>query len=101
VGIKIHQDVRVLEVASKTPGGLVRVTARVRDSRIDDLTLSGDFTMLPQFAPGALELALRGTALEPSAVQARIEDVYRSIAIQSPGLTPGDLTNAIMLLTQP
>jgi lipoate-protein ligase A len=101
VGIKIHQDVRVLEVASKTPGGLVRVTAQVRDSRIDDLTLSGDFTMLPQFAPGALELALRGTALEPSAVQARIEDVYRSIAIQSPGLTPGDLTNAIMLLTQP
>jgi lipoate-protein ligase A len=111
VGVKIHQDVRVQEVAHKTPGGLVRVTARMRDgamntsamgtSRIDDLTLSGDFTMLPQFAPGALELALRGTALEGQAVQARIEDVYRSLAIQSPGLTAGDLTSAIMLLTQP
>ena len=101
VGIKIHQDVRVLEAASKTPGGLVRVTARVRDGRIDDVTLSGDFTMLPKFAPGALELALRGTALEASAVQARIEDVYRSLAVQSPGLTTSDLTNAIMLLAQP
>ena len=100
VGIKIHQDVRVLEAASKTPGGLVRVTARVRDGRIDDVTLSGDFTMLPKFAPGALELALRGTALEASAVQARIEDVYRSLAVQSPGLTTSDLTNAIMLLAQ-
>jgi len=104
-GIKIHQDVRVQEAAHKTPGGLVRVTARMRDgamgtSRIDDLTLSGDFTMLPQFAPGALELALRGTALEVNAVQARIGDVYRSLAIQSPGLTAGDLTNAIMLLAQ-
>jgi lipoate-protein ligase A len=104
-GIKIHQDVRVQEVAHKTPGGLVRVTARMRDgamgaSRIDDLTLSGDFTMLPQFAPGALELALRGTALEASAVQARIEDVYRSITIQSPGLSASDLTNAILLLAQ-
>jgi len=101
VGIKIHQDVRVLEAASKTPGGLVRVTARVRDGRIDDVTLSGDFTMLPKFAPGALELALRGTALEASAVQARIEDVYRSLAVQSPGLTTSDLTNAILLLAQP
>jgi len=110
-GIKIHQDVRVQEVSHKTPGGLVRVTARMRDgamstsgatgtSRIDDLTLSGDFTMLPQFAPGALELALRGTALEEKAVQARIGDVYRSLAVQSPGLTAGDLTNAIMLLAQ-
>ena len=105
VGIKIHQDVRVLEAASKTPGGLVRVTARVRDeamgtSRIDDVTLSGDFTMLPKFAPGALELALRGTALEHGAVQSRIEDVYHSVAIQSPGMTVSDLTNAVMLLAQ-
>jgi lipoate-protein ligase A len=100
-GIKIHEDVRVREVVAKTAGGLVRVTARVRHGRIDDLTLSGDFTMLPKFAPGALELALRGTALEASTVQARLEDVYRSLAIQSPGLTTGDLTNAIMLLAQP
>ena len=100
VGVKIHQDVRVVEAASKTPGGLVRVTARVRDGRIDDVTLSGDFTMLPKFAPGALELALRGMALEANAVQARIEEVYRSIAVQSPGLTARDLTNVIMLLAQ-
>lgn len=100
VGIKIHQDVRVQEVVHKTPGGLVRVTARMRDGRIDDLTLSGDFTMLPKFAPGALELALRGTALDVKAIQARVEDVYRSLVIQSPGLTVGDLTNAIMLLAQ-
>jgi len=100
-GVKIHQDVRAREVALKTPGGLIRVTARVREGRIDDVTLSGDFTMLPKFAPGMLELALRGTALETSAVQARTEDIYRSIAIQSPGLTTSDLTKAIMLLSQP
>jgi hypothetical protein len=35
---------------------------RVRDERIDDLTLSGDFTILPKFATGALELVLRGYA---------------------------------------
>ncbi len=100
-GVKIHEDVRVLEAAHKAPGGLIRATARVREGRIDDITLSGDFTMLPKFAPGALELALRGTALEAGAVKARIADVYRSVGIQSPGVTPDDLTNAVMLMGKP
>ncbi len=99
-GVKIHEDVRVLEAAHKAPGGLIRVTARMRDGRIDDVTLSGDFTMLPKYAPGALELALRGTALDASVVQARLADVYRTVAIQSPGVTVDDLTNAVMTLKQ-
>lgn len=99
-GVKIHRDINVREVTLKTSGGLVRVTARMYDGRIDDVTLSGDFTMLPTFATGMLEQALRGTALETNAIQARIEDIYRNNAIQSPGLTTGDLTNAIMLLSQ-
>ncbi len=100
-GVKIHEDVRVIEAAHKAPGGLIRVTARVRDGRIDDLTLSGDFTILPKFAPGALELALRGTSLDANAIQARAEEVYRTMAIQSPGMTVEDLTKAVMLLNQP
>ena len=100
-GVKIHEDVRVIEAAHKAPGGLIRVTARVRDGRIDDLTLSGDFTILPKFAPGALELALRGTLLDANAIQARAEEVYRTMAIQSPGMTVEDLTKAVMLLNQP
>jgi hypothetical protein len=47
-----------------------------------------------------LERALRGTALEVNAIRTLIEDMYRNIAIQSPGLSTGDLTNAIMLLSQ-
>jgi len=99
-GVKIHQDINVREVALKTSGGLVRVTARVYDGRIDDVTLSGDFTMLPRFATGMLERTLRGTVLEVNAIRKLIEDTYRNSSIQSPGLTTGDLTNAIMLLSQ-
>jgi lipoate-protein ligase A len=99
-GVKIHEDVRVLEAAFKAPGGLIRVTARVREGRIDDATLSGDFTMLPAFAPGALELALRGTALDAEMVKARLDEVYRTMQIQSPGVTTEDLTNAVMGISQ-
>jgi len=99
-GVKIHQDVYVQEVELKTPGGLVRVIARIRDGRIDDMMLSGDFTMLPTSAAGMLEVALRGTALEADSIRTCIEDVYLNIAIQSPGLTAKDLTNAIMRLSK-
>lgn len=97
-GVKIHEDVRVVEVAHKSPGGLIRVTARVREGRIDDFALSGDFTMLPKFAPGALELALRGTALDAKATKTRVAQVYRGVGVQSPGVTLDDLTTAVMLL---
>ncbi len=100
VGVKIHEDVRVIEAAHKAPGGLIRVTARVREGRIDDLTLSGDFTMAPKFAPGAIELALRGCALEASAIQTRLAEVYRALDIASPGVTVEDVTTAVMALQQ-
>ncbi|MFQ5856933.1 MAG: lipoate protein ligase C-terminal domain-containing protein [Anaerolineae bacterium] len=96
VGVKIHEDVRVVETAFKAPGGLIRVTARLHEGRIDDLSISGDFTLLPAFAVGALEQALRGINLAADQVRGRIEDVYRSLTVQSPGVTPEDFTTAIL-----
>ncbi len=99
-GVKINEDVRVLESAFKAPGGLIRVTARIHEGRIDDITLSGDFTMLPKFAPETLELALRGAALDAAAVKPRIQDVYDCVGVQSPGVSVDDLTQAVTLLAQ-
>jgi len=98
-GVKIHQDVRVVEAAFKAPGGLIRVTARLHQERIDDLSLSGDFTMLPAFAVGALEQAVRGLRLTRETLLARIQAVYRALAIQSPGVTPEHLADAMLATT--
>jgi lipoate-protein ligase A len=96
VGVKIHEDVRVVETAFKTPGGLIRVTARLREGRIDDLSISGDFTLLPAFAVGALEQAVRGLSTRRESLAARIREVYRVLGVQSPGVTPEDFTTAIL-----
>lgn len=96
--IKIHADVYLLDAAHKAPGGLIRATARLRDGRIDDLTLSGDFTMLPAFAVGALEQAMRGVRLERPAVLARVSEFYASMGVQSPGVGAEDWAAAIMAL---
>ncbi len=100
-GVKIHQDVRLVESIYKAPGGLVRVTARLRHGRIDDLSLSGDFTLLPTFGVAAIEQSLRGMTPEPDACARRIDEVYRALNLQSPGLTPDDLARAVALLLQP
>lgn len=96
--VKIHADVYVAEAAYKSPGGLIRATARLRDGRIDDLTLSGDFTLLPAFAVGALEQALRGVTLDGNALRARVGEFYRSLPVQSPGVGVDDWVAAVMAI---
>jgi lipoate-protein ligase A len=96
VGVKIHEDVRVVEAAFKAPGGLIRVTARLREGYIDDLSLSGDFTMLPVSALGPLEQTVRGLSLSSESLTGRIETVYRTLKIESPGVAPEHFAQAIM-----
>lgn len=96
VGVKIHEDVQVVETAFKAPGGLIRATVRLREGRIDDLAISGDFTLLPAFAVGALEQALRGLSARRESLTGRIQEVYQALSIQSPGVTPEDFATAIV-----
>lgn len=100
-GVKIHEDVHIVETAFKAQGGLIRVIGRLCDGRIDDVTISGDFTLLPSFALGALEQALRGVAATPETLKSKIEEAYYRLSIQSPGVTPTDFTTAIMNAVAP
>jgi lipoate-protein ligase A len=100
-GIKIHEDVRVVESAFKAPGGLIRVVARMHGNLIDDLSISGDFTLLPAFAVGALEQAARGLSATPETLLRRIHEVYGALRIQSPGVRPEDFAQAITAVAGP
>jgi lipoate-protein ligase A len=100
-GVKIHEDVHIVEAAFKAQGGLIRVIARLREGRIDDVSISGDFTLLPSFALGALEQSLRGITATPETLTSKIEEAYYHLNIQSPGVTPADFTTAIMNAVTP
>jgi lipoate-protein ligase A len=100
-GVKINQDVYIVESAFKAQGGLIRVIARLREGRIDDVAISGDFTLLPSFALGALEQSLRGTRATPETLESKIKEAYYRLNIQSPGVTPADFTTAIMNAVAP
>jgi len=98
--VKIHQDVVVVEANHKAPGGLIRVTARLREERIEELSISGDFTLLPTTALRELEQAMCGLAAEHDSLFEAIRAVYASSGIQSPGVTPEDFVQAILAATK-
>ena len=100
-GMKIHEDVRIVEGAWKAPGGLLRLTARLTGDRIEDISLSGDFTMLPALGLGSVETALRGVHADDRSVVARVREVYRDLPITSPGLAEEDFGRAFLAAVNP
>lgn len=95
-GILIRGGVRVAEAEHKAAGGLIRVTARLREDVIEDLTISGDFTFHPQHLLEGVEAALRGRRLDKAELSDAIEAFYRSRGVQSPGVSPQDLAAAVL-----
>ncbi len=95
-GVKIHEDVRVVEGVHKAPGGLIRTTARILAGRVDALEITGDFTMLPASAVNALQAAATGAAVRQGELQTRFAAVYRELSIASPGVEPEHLAAAVV-----
>jgi lipoate---protein ligase len=96
--VKIHQDVRVAEVAHKAPGGLIRVTARLIGDRVDQAELSGDFTCVPASGLQTIEESLVGCPLDAAALTQAVSRVLASSVLQLPGVSPEEIVAAMMLL---
>lgn len=91
--VKIAAGINVLQRMHKAPGGLIRATFEVKDGRITWVSLSGDFFFYPAERLEALEVALAGVTLED--VEQTIAAFYTAEGIESPGVTPTDLTRAL------
>jgi len=96
--VLIRGGVRVAEAEHKAPGGLIRVTARLSEDGIEDLTLSGDFTFHPQHLLEELEVALRNRRLDEYDLTGAIDAFYGAHGVQSPGVSPKNLAAAVLRL---
>jgi lipoate-protein ligase A len=95
--IKISADVNIMESRYKAPGGLIWIILRSKGDIIDDIVISGDFTIQPKEALNDLEDRLRGQPLKAGPLLKTVESFYKHQGIQSPGVTPEDMLKAIML----
>jgi lipoate---protein ligase len=95
-GVKIHEDVHVMEGAFKAPGGLIRATVRLREGRVDGLELAGDFTVFPVSAVGDLQAAAKGAETSRPALTERFAATYQDLSILSPGIMPEHFADAVL-----
>jgi len=91
--VKIATDVNIIQRVHKAPGGLIRIIFELKENKIHNLSISGDFFCYPSGAVSTLEKVLEGAEL--SEVGDRVATYYQDPNIEIPGITPDDWVKAL------
>jgi lipoate-protein ligase A len=95
-GVKIREGVEVLYGLHKAKGGLIRTAEEVSESRIEDITISGDFTFYPKERLDGLEGSLEKVPLEEDQIIERVETYFEEKKVESPGVESKDFAQTIL-----
>ena len=95
-GVKIHEDVHVVERVHDVDGGSIRVTARLREGRIEDVSLVGD-TRTGLRRALELEALLQGVELRPEPITSAVQ-TYQEHQRVTPDLEANAWVQAILSL---
>jgi hypothetical protein len=94
--VKVSGRSSVGEGLYKSAGGLIRVTAEFVENRINEILISGDFTLIPPKIP-ELEKSLLNADVNEKTLSAIVERFYDQNGIVSPGTGPNDFATAIII----
>ncbi|RLE14640.1 hypothetical protein DRJ04_02015, partial [Candidatus Aerophobetes bacterium] len=94
-GVKIKEGVEIIYGIHKAKGGLIRAAQEVKERRINEIGLSGDFTMYPKDCLEGLEKELKGNVRKKSLLNSKIEKFYDKRKVQSPGVESEDFLKAM------
>jgi len=95
-GVKIREGVNVLFSNYKAKGGLIRTTQEIKKDVIENIGISGDFQFFPKSKLYGIEENLRKVKRKEKILISKIEDYFEKYKIESPGVEPEDITNAII-----
>lgn len=95
-GVKIKEDVEILYGIHKAKGGLIRTAEEILEKRLQEITISGDFTFYPKEDLSKMEKGLENVSLEEEKIIGRVEAFYEERKIQSPGVGSKDFATAIL-----
>jgi lipoate-protein ligase A len=86
--VKIRAGVNVVQKMYKAQGGLIRTDYEVREGRLTNVRLSGDFFCYPEKAIEQLEAKLEGQPVEESIII--LQQFYAKGNIDTPGISVQD-----------
>jgi lipoate-protein ligase A len=95
-GVKIREGVEVLYGLHKAKGGLIRTAEEISERKIEDITISGDFTFYPKEGLDGLEGSLEKVPLEEEKIIERVETYYEEKKVESPGVESKDIAKTIL-----
>jgi lipoate-protein ligase A len=95
-GVKIREGVEVLYGLHKARGGLIRTVEEVSEGKIEDITISGDFTFYPKESLTGLEGSLEKVPLDEDKITKRVETFYEEKGVESPGVESKDFAATIL-----
>jgi lipoate-protein ligase A len=95
-GVKIKEGVEVLYGLHKARGGLIRTAEEISEGKIEDITISGDFTFFPKEQLIELEGSLQKVPIEEDQIIERVETFYEREKVESPGVESKDFATTIL-----
>ncbi len=95
-GVKIREGVELFYGLHKAKGGLIRTVEEIAAGRIEEITLSGDFTFYPKEGFDGLEKTLSNVPLEEKQIIEKVETYYEEKKIESPGVESKDFASTIL-----
>jgi lipoate-protein ligase A len=95
-GVKIREGVEILYSTYKARGGLIRTAQEIKNDVIENIGISGDFQFYPKSELNGLENKLKKTKRKERVIISKVEDFYDDHEIESPGVEPEDVTDAII-----
>ncbi|MEA1964736.1 MAG: biotin/lipoate A/B protein ligase family protein [Candidatus Aerophobetes bacterium] len=94
-GVKIREGIEIIYGMHKAKGGLIRAAQEVEKERINEISLSGDFTLYPKDRLEGLEKNLKGKIRKKSLLNSKIEEFYNKERVQTPGVNSEDFLKAM------
>ena len=90
--LKIREGVYVRNAVKKVKGGLLKAEIYVKENRVEDIRIYGDFTLIPKDAIKELEEELKGMNLDE--VKFKVEDFLKKVDM--PGVQLEDLLELLL-----
>jgi len=94
--VRIKEGIEILYGMYKAKGGLIRTAQEVREKKIKDINITGDFTLYPKSELNIMEKELKDTKRKGKDIKAKIEKFYNKKKIDVPGVEPEDFKRAII-----